>query len=143
MMNVPFLQLGSRKSRRAPRRDGAATVELAIILPMFLILALGTIELCQYFFLRQSAVIVAYEGARLAVRSRCDQAMVVARGNTMLTQRRIQGGTVTVTPNDLMSLPSGARVEVRVDVPYASNSPTLFVLRNAGTITVRATMLRE
>lgn len=124
-------------------RSGAATVELAMILPMFLILALGTIELCQYFFLRQSAAIVAYEGARLAVRSRVDAEMVRDRCETMLEQRRIVGGTVQVTPDDLLSLPSASQVEVRIEVPHAQNSPTFFVLRNAGTITVTATMLRE
>ena len=134
----------NQKSRRqSNRRDGLASVELAFVLPVMLILVLGTIEVCQRIFLRQSAVIVAYEGARSAVRSTCSNADVTARCQTMLTQRNVKGAVVTVTPADLLSQPPGTQVRVRIEVPWASNSPTRFVLQDQGTISVDAYMLRE
>ena len=124
-------------------RSGLASVELAFVLPVMLILVLGTIEVCQRIFLRQSAVIVSYEAGRLAARSTSSNAEVATRCQTMLTQRRVNGAVVTITPSDLLSQPPGTQVRVRVEVPWASNSPTRFVLQDQGTIAVDAYMLRE
>ncbi len=127
----------------ATYREGVASVELAIVLPVMLILVLGTIEVCQRIFLRQSAVIVAYEGARVAVRGTSSNADVTAQCQKMLLQRNVKGAQVTVTPSDLLSQLAGTRIQVRVTVPWASNSPTRFVLQDQGTISVDAYMLRE
>jgi Flp pilus assembly protein TadG len=132
-----------RKSHAANDRCGIAAVELAVILPVLLILVLGTIEVCQRIFLRQSAVIVGYEGARFAARSTTSTADVVQRCQTLLTQRRVTGGTITVTPNNLLAATPGTLIQVRIAIPWASNSPTRFVLQDQGTVTVDAYMLRE
>ena len=124
-------------------RSGLASVELAFVLPVMLILVLGTIEVCQRIFLRQSAVIVAYEGARVAVRSTSSNAEVVAACQVLLLQRNVNGAVVTVTPADLLTQVTGTQIQVRVQVPWASNSPTRFVLQDQGTISVDAFMLRE
>jgi Flp pilus assembly protein TadG len=128
---------------RTSQRHGLASVELAFVLPVMLILVLGTIEVCQRIFLRQSAVIVAYEGARSAVRSTSSSTDVLTRCQAMLTQRHVKGAVVTVTPEDLLTQPSGTQIRVRIEVPWASNSPTRFVLQDQGTISVDAYMLRE
>ena len=130
-----------RKATKLNR--GVATVELAFVLPVMLILVLGTIEVCQRIFLRQSAVLVAYEGARLAARSTSSNTDITTRCQTLLTQRRVIDGTVVVTPDDVLSKPPGTQVQVRITVPWASNSPTRFVLQDQGTVTVDAYMLRE
>lgn len=127
----------------ANRRSGLASVELAIVLPVMLILILGTIEVCQRIFLRQSAVIVAYEGARLAVRGTSSNADVTAQCERMLLQRNVKGAQVTVTPTDLLAQVAGTQIQVSVTVPWASNSPTRFVLQDQGSIAVDAYMLRE
>ncbi len=132
-----------KSNRQSNRRDGLASIELAFVLPVMLILILGTIEVCQRIFLRQSAVLVAYEGARSAVRSTCSSMDVTTRCQAMLTQRNVKGAVVTVTPADLLSQPSGTQIRVRIEVPWASNSPTRFVLQDQGTISVDAYMLRE
>lgn len=132
----------ARKNKRL-FRSGVASVELAFVLPVMMIMVLGTIEVCQRIFLRQSAVIVAYEGARLAARSTSSNADITARCQTLLTQRRIVGGTVAVTPVDVLAQPPGTQVQVRIVVPWASNSPTRFVLQDQGSVAVDAYMLRE
>ena len=140
-MNIP-LKVRMKKGCKIGR-SGLASVELAFVLPVMLILVLGTIEVCQRIFLRQSAVIVAYEGARMAARSTSSNADVTARCQTMLTQRRVNGATVTITPSDLLAQSVGTQIRIRVEVPWSSNSPTRFVLQDQGTITVDAYMLRE
>lgn len=130
-------------ARNALRRRGAATVELAVVLPVMLTLVLGTIEVCHRIFLRQSSVLVAYEGCRLAARSTSSTEEVVSRCQQLLSQRRVVDGQVTVTPANLLEQPPGTPIQVRITIPWASNTPTRFVLQDQGTVFVDAFMLRE
>ncbi|MCU0715225.1 MAG: pilus assembly protein [Pirellula sp.] len=131
------------RKRRWRRRSGVATLELAFVLPVMLVFVLGTIEVCQRIFLRQTALLVAYEGARLGVRSTSSSEDVLSRCNEMLTQRRVSGGTVVLTPSNLLELNPGEQIRVRVTVPWANNTPTRFVLKDQGSLTVDVYMLRE
>lgn len=137
------VSLGSRLRHSNRQRQGIATVELALVLPVMLVLVLGTIEVCQRIFLRQSSLLVAYEGARLAARSITSSEDVINRCSEMLTQRRVVGGTVEVIPENLLALAPGDLFTIRVTVPWASNSPTRFVLKDQGTVSVDVHMLRE
>lgn len=56
-----------RRRRRPPVRGGVASVEFAFILPVLLTLTLGTMDLCSVIFMKEAAVIAAYEGARQGV----------------------------------------------------------------------------
>lgn len=49
-------------------RQGLEVVELAIVLPLMLLLTFGTLELCEGIFLRQKLEVAAHEGARIAIR---------------------------------------------------------------------------
>jgi len=120
-----------------------ATVELAIILPILLMLVFGTIEICQRIFLRQSAVIVAYEGARLAARGSSTNAEVVARCQQLLISRRVRNAIVTTQPSNFLQSPTGTELRVIITVPWADNSPTKVVVADQGTMAVSAFMLRE
>ncbi len=133
----------NRITRTERQRSGIACVELAFVLPVLLILVLGTIEVCQRIFLRQSAVIVAYEAARLAVRSTSSNADVLQRCQTMLTQRRVNGGVITITPANLQAQAPGTQVQIHIEIPWANNSPSKFVLKDQGSVSVDAYMLRE
>ena len=48
-------------------RGGAAVVELAVVLPVFVVILLGTIETCKMIFIQQSLEIAAYEAVRVAI----------------------------------------------------------------------------
>ena len=48
-------------------KQGAAAVEFAIVLPVFVLILLGSIETCTMIFLQQSLEMAAYEGARVAI----------------------------------------------------------------------------
>ncbi len=64
-------RLGSSRTNRREgtaksARRGLATVELALCLPMLLIFALGTTEVCNWMHVRQRAMTAVYDGVRYA-----------------------------------------------------------------------------
>ena len=68
----------ARSTRRSSNTMGAATVELAIVLPVLMIFALGTIDAGQFANVNQIVSTASREGARVAARNATDD---VAHGN--------------------------------------------------------------
>ncbi len=129
-------------------RPGAATVELAIILPVFVIMIFGSLEVCQRLFTRQAVVIAAYESARTATRRNCNSDTVADKCRSLLEQSGIKGATVQVRDvarslNHLKLVETGDEIRVRIKVPWMPNSISRFVVRNQGEFEVNAVMLRE
>jgi len=124
-------------------RRGTAVVELAAVLPVFVILLLGTIETCNMIFLQQSLKIAAYEGARITIVPATDQADVELAVSGLLAARRVNGATVSITPNNFQSAPYGSFIRVNVSAPCNSN--TSFALRFYGSKTLTGTveMMKE
>ena len=56
-----------RSQHRATRR-GVAAVELAVCLPVIILLVFGAIEASSFIFLKQSLNVAAYEGIRESIR---------------------------------------------------------------------------
>jgi hypothetical protein len=139
----------NKRSRSAAtartERMAAAVVELAVTLPILLIVTFGTLEICNRLFLRQTASIAAYEGVRLAARRTISQTQVQNRCLSLLQGRRIVNGQVSMTPtgNELTTLPTGGQLTVRITIPIAGNTPVSYVFPLSGTITATAVMLRE
>ncbi len=133
------------RSQSAPRRRAAAVVELAILLPVLMTMAFGTLEICNRLFLRQTAAVASYEGARLAARRTVTTAQVQARCMSLLAGRNISGGQVVVTASNgnLSTLPTGGQLTVQVTIPIAGNTPVSYVLTPSGSINASAFMLRE
>ncbi len=94
--SVPSIVRGRRLSRRAShlKRLGIASVEFAVVFPILMILVLGTVEVCQRLFIRQSATIAAYEGIRLAARKTSSAEDVVSRCKQLLEDRRVSNPTI-------------------------------------------------
>ncbi len=98
--------------------------ELAIGLPIVLLVAMGTMELCTMIRLRQKLRMVAYEGARVGVLPAADAANVDWQCNVLCTDQSIVGPTVVMTPCNPTTLNSGDWFEVSVSAPFTSNSLT-------------------
>lgn len=155
-----------RKKRPAtPHRDGAVTVEMALILPIFAILLAGLMEFSHYFMVVHSLNAAARKGAlqgsftgvtNSQVTQIVDQ-VVQAAFSTSAATTLIKDGKVfdtsTVDPNtmdysslpnaDVSKLDTGDCFLVQVSVPYndvALLSP--FWIKNA-TVTGRAVMRHE
>ena len=88
----------------APRSAVAAS-EFAMILPLILLITFGTVEACLAIFLKETATIAAYEGARVATQKGATNTHVRDRIEEVLQMRgaNLNGQTmnqvVTITPD--------------------------------------------
>ena len=139
-------RLPNRKTGALARRlrhRGAALVEMAVILPVFVLIVLATIEATSMIFLRQTLEIAAYEGARVALVPGSDAGNVVAGCNQILDARGVAGTTITVSPSDFDSQPYGTPIRVEVTADCSANSvvsPWFYVGRST---TADVTMMKE
>lgn len=109
-------------SRNISPRDGTATVEFAVCLPMLLVILIGIIEASSMIYLKQSLSVAAYEGIRASVRSGATTSEVEVACNRILTARRVNGATIEVTPSDFEDQPPQTWISIRVSATGGSNS---------------------
>lgn len=132
---------GRRRSRRN-RLSGLAVVELAVCLPIIVILVLGSIEACTMVFLKQGLHVAAYEGARTAIDPTSTNARVIERCEQILSERNIRGATIDLGGEDLESLPRGSEISVTVEAPVTLNCRLLTGLVR-GSVQASAIMVKE
>lgn len=90
-------------------RSGAATVETALVLPVFFMVMLGIVEIGRFFMVSQLMTNAAREGARIAIMTGSTNADVEA------TVKQVAEATVGVAPAD---------VQVTIQVTeYTGNPP--------------------
>ncbi|HBJ34000.1 MAG TPA: hypothetical protein DDZ51_04385 [Planctomycetaceae bacterium] len=121
---------------------GLATVEVAICLPLFVVIVFGTIECCDLMFLRQGLLQAAYEGARVAIVPNAKTENVLEQVDRILLQRGIQASAVRVIPPDFDTSPFGTEVTVEVDAELGSNGQLMRLVQH-GTIRGSASMMIE
>ena len=97
-------------------------VELAICLPVLVLLTFATIEACSMLQLKQTASIVAYEGARIGILPGAGEDLVHLQCEMLLDDRNIQGYTVTLQPSDPSAMSPGDFFTVTVSADCASNA---------------------
>jgi Flp pilus assembly protein TadG len=132
-----------RRSMRSSRRRGVAAAELAVCLPIVVLLVIATIESCSALFLKQSLTASAYEGVRAAIEKGATTASVQTACNQILTDRRIQGSQVKLTPASFASLKPGDFIDVTVSAPCTPNSPVPTTFFRGRTLTAKASMMIE
>lgn len=130
------------RHRRSPAK-GSVTVELAITLPVFVIILIGTIETTHMMYLQQSLEIAAYQGARVALISSSTTSKVTSTCNTILNDRNIKGGAVSISPSNYQSQPYGTLLQVRVSAPCNLNSAYSPWFYGGKTLTGEVTMMKE
>ncbi len=132
----------SRMLRRSPQRRASATVELAVCLPVILLVIAGAIEGANFAFLRQTLAQSAYEGIKVAVRRNSTPAQGLQAAQRITQQRNVQGVTFQFQPDPRSAAP-GTPVTLIVTAPGDSNSQFPIGPFSGRTISVRATMARE
>jgi Flp pilus assembly protein TadG len=132
-----------RSRKQHPKRRGVAAVELAICLPMVVMLVLGSIEACSMIFINQSLCVAGYEGMRIAVRKGGTSAEAIAGCNELLSARGVQAATVSLSPTNVSGLSSGTLMTITVTAPCGDNSilPSRFF--RGRTLTATCTMVKE
>jgi hypothetical protein len=132
----------ARKARRRTR-GGVAAAELAVCLPIVVLLVVATIEACSAIFLKQSLTVAAYEGVRTALQEGATPQSVEDTCNRILADRRIRRARVRVRPSDVDSLEPGDFVDVVVSAPAAANSVVPAAFYRGRTLSATASMMIE
>lgn len=132
-----------RRTNNTKGRRGVAATELAVCLPVVVLIVIATIESCSALFLKQSLTVAAYEGVRAAIDKGATTASVQAACNQILSDRRIQGSKVILTPATISSLKPGDFIDVTVSAPCKSNSPVPTTFFRGKTLSAKASMMIE
>ncbi|HEX4415750.1 MAG TPA: TadE family protein [Lacipirellulaceae bacterium] len=132
-----------RRTSRPRKPRGVAAAELAVCLPIVVLMVLGTIEACSALFLKQSLTAAAYEGVRTAITPTATSSAVQASCNQILADRKIKNATVTIKPTAFANLKPGEFVAITVSAPCASNSLVPVTFYRGRTLTATATMMIE
>ena len=130
-------------SHRRGNRRAVAIVEFACVLPLLLLILLGTLESTSMIYRQQTISIAAYEGCRVALIPKITRGQVDAAINQIMTDRRIRNAQITIIPNDFVNAPAQTIIEVRVTAPAAGNSiiaPRFFANRS---VTGSCFMMKE
>jgi hypothetical protein len=109
------------RRRDAAERRGAAAVELAICLPLIVLLVMASIEACTMIFLDHSLTIASYEGVRAGINYDGTNEDVLDRCNEIIDQRSIQGAQISIDPNDVSTVSRGEPIAVTVSAPCDLN----------------------
>ena len=138
-----FRQKKTRSPGYKRRRKGAATVELAVCLPILSLIAIGSFEAASMIFLRQALVQSAYESCKVAIKNDGDQSLARTRAVEVLSFRDITGETITFDPANTDDVPRGTPVTVTISCPGDTNSILPFGPFKNRNIAVSATMIKE
>jgi Flp pilus assembly protein TadG len=121
-------------------RQGLAVVELAICLPLMVMLTFGAIEAANAIYLKQTLVTAAYEAARTATALGATQADGEARYSEIVTSVGMKGAAITFTPNITTNTASGTAIRVTVTAPADSNSFSIRRFMKGTTLRAAVTM---
>ena len=128
-LSVPSLQKapastnGFETSTRGirKRRRGAAAVEFAVVLPVFVLLVFGMIEYGRMVMVQQVITNASREGARCAVLDGATTSSVQSAVTTYLSDAQVSGGSTAVSPEPATAA-SGDPVTVTVSIPFSAVS---------------------
>ena len=137
-----FIQLIAKR-QPATKRRGVAATELAVCLPVVVLIVVATIEACSALFLKQSLTAAAYEGARTALAARQVAGSVQAACDQILNDRNVNDATVTISPANFATLQSGNFIDVTVSAPCNSNSVVPTTFYRGRTLSATASMMVE
>lgn len=129
---------------KSPRRKqhGLATIEMALILPLLLLLVFGVIEYGWLFFKNQQIAAAARTACRYAITQPATNAGTDAKIAALMTQAKLGSSGYTFDPNDCEVL-SGTFVTVTIKVPYANIDLTGFPLPKPTELVGETTMAKE
>lgn len=132
-MNVKRLRL----IRTEDTRRGAVTVEFAMVLPVILIMFLGSIEMASLQYARHTMGYAAYEAARKGSIPGCTVEMSHSAGMQQLAIAGLDDGAEVVVNQNALTV----TVEVRVPSSKFAWGPIAYLLNE--TVIERCTLVRE
>ncbi len=101
-------------------KRGSATVELAMVLPIVLLIFMSIVEFGRVMSVYQTLHTAAREGARAASLPGADNTAVLDRINFELSKAGLPNGTIETTPSDISTANRNDPVTIKVSLPYSS-----------------------
>ena len=111
-----------KSKKQTVGRHGIAAVELAVCLPILLLVAVAAVETCGMLYVSQTLKIASFEGSRIGVVPDAEASNVKFQCDTLLQGRGVKGYTVTLSPSEPASLNEGDYFRVTVEADYSQNS---------------------
>ena len=132
-----------RNTRANQSRAGVAACELAVCLPVIILLTFASIEASTMIFVEQALCVAGYEGVRLAIQGDATNDDVIARCEEFLGNRQVVGATISIEPDDVSVVESGQPIAITVSAPSDDNAvgPPMFFWGT--TLSVKSTMVKE
>ncbi len=130
-------------SLKCQARRAAAAVELAVCLPVIVVLVFGALEGANIMFCRQAMVEAAYEACKHASRPDGTSTRANTLATDVLRARRINSANITLTPANVATATPGQEVAVRITVNSNARTFTGLGLFSGRTIDVSAKMQKE
>ncbi len=130
-----------KKNRKA--RQGVVVVELAIALPVLMLLIFGTLEICNMIKLKQSLTVATYESAIITLVPGATTAEVQAAMAQVFLDRGVTGATVTIAPSNFTSAPAGTPVAVSATANLAPNSVVFSGLFGNASTSAKAVFMKD
>jgi Flp pilus assembly protein TadG len=134
------------RNPRTSNRRGNAVLEAALVLPILLALAFGTVEFGHYFYIKHNLQGAASAGVRAALPTGAKNSDVTAAVSEVLTASGLQssGYTVSTSPSDVSSAAAGAKITVTVSCSWGTvGVRPLGVIPSSKNVTAAAVMRRE
>lgn len=133
----------NRQAAKSVQRKGAAIVELAIVLPLLLLLLMGTIEACAALHLQQSIDIASYEAVRTGLLPKSSPGLVQLTAEKFLKTRNTKGATISITPANFETAAIGTTITVTISAPSDQNLPVSPFFFKGKTIVSSCSMMKE
>jgi TadE-like protein len=132
-----------RRTHKSANRTGVAVVELAICLPVLVLILIGTIETCVMLQLQHNLAITAYEGARIGIMPGANATSVETQCEMLLDDRNINDYTITLNPPNPSAMNVGDPLTVTVEADCESNSIIAAIFFDGKTVSESVVMLVE
>ena len=125
---------------------GAAAVEFALVMPVFLTLLLGMLECARLGMAVQVVTSAAREGCRVAALPGNTATTAQTRVNTVLSQAGFPSATITLNPSDPTTATGGTAISLSLSIPFSkvswlgTSSFMNTIIRRLGHVRQRATL---
>ena len=133
-----YRKMRYRRSSKGRGPIGTVIVEMAVCLPLMLLLVFGCLELNSSLFLSQTLTSAAHEGALVGLRQNATEADVIERVETIMTARNVTQYTLELKTfgTDFADLESGEKFAIAIETPRSHQYVSL------SEISVEVTALR-
>lgn len=132
-----------RSATSRPVRHGLAAAELAVCLPIIVLILLASIEACSAVFLKHSLTVATYEGVRVALDQNGTSASVKAKCEEILSDRRVKGAAIKIKPASVETLSPGEYIDVTITAPCSENAIVPVTFYRGRSMSATASMMIE